>query len=59
MFRPYKFLVVSVLQEVDDEGKVVREAVSEQPTVVFGIDGLQRYAETFELELAAQTEKGE
>jgi hypothetical protein len=59
MFRPYKFLVVAVVQEVNDEGNVVREVTSEQPVAVFGVDGLKRFAENFELDLAASSPKGE
>jgi hypothetical protein len=51
--RPYKFLVVPVIQELDDDGNVVRELSSEQPQTVFGVDGLRRFADTFELDLAA------
>jgi hypothetical protein len=53
-FRPYKFLVVPVVQEVDDDGNVLREITTETPVAVFGVDGLQRFAETFELDLAAR-----
>lgn len=50
-YRPYKFLIVPVLQEVDDGGEVVQELQQENPTPVFGIAGLHRYADSFELEL--------
>jgi len=53
-YKPYKFLIVSVVQEVDDDGKVLNELVQENPTSVFGIDGLHEYAERFELELQAR-----
>lgn len=52
-FRPYKFLVQPVIQEVDDDGDVIREHIAEQPTSVYGIAGLHRYADSFELELDA------
>lgn len=45
--RPYKFLVVPVLQLVDDDGDVVGEQQPQQPDVVFGVDGLERYAAGF------------
>lgn len=51
-YRPYKFLVVSVIQEVDDEGQVVQELTTEKPTAVFGLRGLHEYADNFERELA-------
>src|SRR5215471_6332747 len=54
MYRPYKFLITAIIQEVDDEGRIVQELSTEQPAVAFGVDGLQRYAETFEMELAAK-----
>jgi len=53
-YRPYKFLIVPVIQEVDEDGNVIQEMSPEQPQTVFGLDGLQRYAETFELDLAAR-----
>jgi hypothetical protein len=49
-FRPYKFLVVPVIQEVDEDGNVVRELSVEKPVVVFGLEGLSTYAATFELD---------
>jgi hypothetical protein len=52
-YRPYKFMIVSVVQEVDDEGTVVQELTQENPVSVFGIDGLHRFADSFELDLAA------
>jgi len=59
MYRPYKFLITAIIQEVDDEGRIVQELSTEQPAVAFGVDGLQRYAETFEMELAAKVSEGE
>jgi hypothetical protein len=53
--RPYKFLVVPVVQEVDDDGVVIQERQPEQPTHVFGVDGLMQFASTFEESLAAQS----
>lgn len=55
-FRPYKFLIIAVIQEVDEDGNVVRELNAENPTTVFGVDGLVRYAETFELDLSTSEE---
>jgi hypothetical protein len=46
--RAYKFLVVPVLQSVDEDGTVVGEAQPEQPDTVYGVDALVRYAEGFE-----------
>ena len=54
-YRPYKFLIVPVIQEVDEDGNVTQEMSPEQPQTVFGVDGLRAFAETFELDLAART----
>jgi len=56
MLRPYKFLVVPVVQELDEDGNVTGEVSPEQPVVVFGVEGLQRFADGFELDLAVQAE---
>lgn len=53
--RPYKFLIVPVIQEVDEEGNVIQELQPEQPVTVFGVDGLRQFADTFELDLAARS----
>lgn len=53
-YRPYKFLVVPVIQEVDEDGNVIQEMSTQEPVTVFGLDGLRRYADTFELDLAAR-----
>jgi len=55
MYRPYKFLIVPVIQEVDDDGVVVNELSPEQPISVFGIDGVHRFADGFEADLVAKT----
>ena len=47
-FRPYKFLVVPVVQELDEDENVVGESSPQQPEIVFGLDGLHRYADEFE-----------
>jgi len=52
MYRTYKFMILPVLQDVDDDGKVTAEAQPEQPDTVFGIDGLLVYAHDFEERLA-------
>ena len=52
--RPYKFLIIPVLQAVDDEDVVVTEVQPEQPDVVFGVEALARYADGFEAAVAAQ-----
>jgi hypothetical protein len=54
-YRPYKFLVVPVIQEVDEDGNVTQEMSPEQPTAVFGVEGLKTFADSFELDLAART----
>jgi len=53
-YRTYKFLIIPVIQEVDEEGNVVQEMSPEQPTTVFGLKGLHTYADAFELDLAAR-----
>jgi hypothetical protein len=52
-YRPYKFLVVPVIQEVDEDGTVVQEMMPEQPQTVYGVEGLRNFADTFEVNLAA------
>jgi len=52
--RVYKFLVVPVLQAVDENGTVVNEVQPEQGDWVFGIEGLTRYAAGFEAAVEAQ-----
>jgi hypothetical protein len=49
--RPYKFLVIPVIQILDDEGNVIEEASPEQPIAVFGIAGLHAFADGFEADL--------
>ena len=51
--RPYKFLIVAVVQKVEN-GEVVRELVAETPTSVFGVEGLRRFADEFERDLAIE-----
>lgn len=58
MLRTYKFLIMPVLQDVDDDGKVTGEAQPEQPDTVFGIDGLLGYAHQFEQVLTERTAAG-
>jgi len=52
--RPYKFLIIPVVQAVDEEGVVISEAQPEQPDVVFGVEALARYAAGFEAAVEAQ-----
>jgi len=49
--RAYKFLVMPVLQLVDEEGGIVGEQSPQQPDVLFGVDGLARYAAGFDAAL--------
>jgi len=49
MYRPYKFLVVAVIQEVDEEGRVTQELSAQEPTVLFGTEGLHRFANEFDV----------
>ena len=54
-YRPYKFLIISVVQEIDDEtGEVINELVQEQPTPVFNVDGIRKYADNFEADMQAR-----
>ena len=53
-YRPYKFLVIPVVQEVNDEGTVINELSPEQPVPVFGIDGLHKFADGFEADLVSR-----
>jgi len=55
MYRPYKFLIQAVIQEVNDDGEVINEFTTEQPTAVFGVAGLQKFADNFERTLIEQT----
>jgi N6-adenosine-specific RNA methylase IME4 len=50
--RPYKYLVVAVLQELDDDGHVIGERATEQ-NVIYGSDALATWAEDFDTSLAA------
>lgn len=56
-FRTYKFMVVPVVQEVDDEGNVVSELTPEQPIAVFGIAGLHTFADNFEADLITRMQQ--
>lgn len=50
--RTYKFVVMPVVQIVDDDDVVTGEASPQQPDTVFGLDGLREYADEFEHKLA-------
>jgi hypothetical protein len=52
VLRPYKFLIVPVIQEIDAEGNVTNEVQPQQPDTVYGLRGLREYAEGFEAVLA-------
>lgn len=45
--RAYKFLIVPVVQEVDEMDVVLTEHQTQQPDAVFGVEGLRVYAENF------------
>lgn len=55
--RSYKFLVVAVVQNVDDEGNVTGEShyaqKDGQPIVIFGTDALAKWAQDFPAKLAS------
>lgn len=53
--RPYKFMIIPVVQVVDDKGVVIDEGSPEKPDTVFGLDGLREYAEGFEAVLAEKS----
>jgi len=50
-YKPYKFLIIPVIQELDEDGNVVSELTPEQPIPVFGIAGLHTFADNFEEDL--------
>ena len=52
--RPYKFLIVPVVQQLDGVGDVIAELQTEQPDTAFGIAGLLAYAQGFEEALTRQ-----
>jgi len=52
MLRSYKFLVVPVVQQLDDDGNVTGEMQPERPDAVYGVAALAEYAERFEQVLA-------
>jgi hypothetical protein len=58
VYRPYKFQVIAVLQEHDDEGVVTGETVAD-PVIVFGVDKLREYADSFDESLAALNAQSE
>lgn len=52
--RPYKFQIVAVCQQVEDDGVVGEQVVGGpdgQPVTVFGVDGLHAFADSFEQKL--------
>ena len=52
-YRIYKFIIMPILQEVNDDGEVIQEVGPKEPTTVFGIAGVHKFADNFELELNA------
>jgi hypothetical protein len=46
--RAYKFLVMPVMQQVDEDGVVLAEVQPQQPDALFGVEALHRYADGFE-----------
>lgn len=53
-FRPYKFQLVAIVQEVNDDGQVIGEATmqdGEQPITVYGVEALARFAQDFPVTL--------
>lgn len=51
-FKAYKFLVVPVIQELDDKGNVMRELSDpNQPDVCFGSAALLDYARSYDSKL--------
>ena len=55
MLRPYKFQIVAICQEINDDGEVTGEQLiagdGNQPIAVFGLDGLREFADNFEAKL--------
>lgn len=56
ILRPYKFLVVAVVQQVEDDEVVGEQQIAAQgqPVEVFGVEALKRWADNF---LASLTEE--
>jgi len=52
--RAYKFLVMPVIQQVNEDGDVVTEVQPQQPDTVFGVEALKRYADGFDEALQRQ-----
>ena len=48
--RPYKFVVVAIVQQANEDGSVTGELRSE-PVEVFGLNGLTEWAAGFPAEL--------
>lgn len=46
--RAYKFLVMPVMQQIDEEGNVLGEAQPREPDVLFGVTALHQYADGVE-----------
>jgi len=58
-YRPYKFLVMPVVQEIAEDGTVIQEAQPEQPLTVFGVEGLIEFAQGFEETLVYARKEGD
>ena len=55
--RPYKFQVIAICQELDEDGRVIGERIvagqNNQPLEVFGCDGLRNFADMFPAQIEA------
>ncbi len=54
--RPYKFQIVAICQNVEADvviGEAVLGGPSGEPVIVFGVDGLREFADSFEERLQA------
>lgn len=62
MLKPYKFMVIAVVQTTDEDGQVTGEATiardNGEPFAVYGLDGLHKFADDFPDMLAAAEARG-
>jgi hypothetical protein len=54
MLKPFKFIIQTVILEVDADGNPVDEKVSEQPAVLYGVPAVRDFLDKLEAELQAQ-----
>lgn len=57
MLKPFKFVVQTVLLEVDADGNPVDEHVAEQPAVLYGVDAVRAFLDKVEADLTGQAQQ--